>query len=110
MSGKDIYSILRRPVITEKAALLKEDNNQVVLRVRADANKVEIRKAVEKLMDVTVTSVNTSIQRGKTRRMGRNMGKRPNWKKAVVTLEAGETVEFYEALENLDELETAGEE
>ena len=50
MSAKDIYSILRRPVVTEKAALLKEDNNQVVLRVRADANKIEIRKAVEQLM------------------------------------------------------------
>ena len=110
MSSARHYDVIQSPVITEKAALLKEDNNQVVLRVRADANKIEIRKAVEKLMDVTVTSVNTSIQRGKTRRMGRNMGKRPNWKKAVVTLEAGETVEFYEALENLDELETAGEE
>ena len=65
MSGKDIYSILRRPVITEKAALLKEDNNQVVLRVRADANKIEIRKAVEKLMDVTVTNVNTSVSNEK---------------------------------------------
>lgn len=110
MSGKDIYSILRRPVITEKAAVLKEDNNQLVLRVRADANKIEIRKAVEKLMDVSVTSVNTAIQRGKTRRMGKSQGKRPNWKKAVVTLGAGQSVEFYEALENLDELETVGEE
>lgn len=109
MSAKDIYSILRRPVVTEKAALLKEDNNQVVLRVRADANKIEIRKAVEQLMGVSVTNVNTSIQRGKKKRLGRSIGKRSNWKKAVVTLEAGATVEFYEALESLDELEAPEE-
>ena len=109
MSAKDIYSILRRPVVTEKAALLKEDNNQVVLRVRADANKIEIRQAVEQLMGVSVTNVNTSIQRGKKKRLGRSIGKRSNWKKAVVTLEAGATVEFYEALESLDELEAPEE-
>ena len=109
MSAKDIYSILRRPVVTEKAALLKEDNNQVVLRVRADANKIEIRKAVEQLMGVSVTNVNTSIQRGKKKRLGRSIGKRSNWKKAVVTLEAGATVEFYEALVSLDELEAPEE-
>ena len=92
MSGKDIYSILRRPVITEKAALLKEDNNQVVLRVRADANKIEIREH-GKAHGRTVTNVNTSIQRG------RRAAWVATWvaqlEKAVVTLEAGETVEFY---------------
>ena len=109
MNARDIYSILRRPVVTEKTAILKEDNNQMVLRVRSDANKIEIRKAVEKLMGVSVTNVNTSIQRGKKKRLGKSIGKRSNWKKAVVTLAAGETVEFYEALESLDELEAPEE-
>ncbi len=109
MSGKDIHSILRRPVVTEKTTLLKEDHNQVVFRVRKDANKIEIRKAVEQLLGVKVSSVNTSVTRGKTKRMGRHFGQRSNFKKAVVTLAPGEEVEFFEALEDLDELEAAEE-
>lgn len=102
MSG-DIYGILRRPIVTEKTTVQKDDNNQVVFRVRRDANKIEIRKAVEKLLGVKVTSVNTSVNRGKTKRMGRNFGSRPNWKKAVVTLAAGEELEFFEELEGFDD-------
>lgn len=107
---KDIYGVLRRPMVTEKTTIQKEDNNQVVFRVRRDANKVEIRKAVEKLLGVKVTSVNTAIARGKTKRMGRQTGRRPNWKKAIVTLAAGEEVEFFEELEGFeDELEAPEE-
>lgn len=105
MSGKDIHSVLRRPMVTEKTTIQKEDDNQVVFRVRLDANKVEIREAVERLLGVKVTSVNTAIVRGKTKRMGRQTGKRPNWKKAIVTLAPGEEVEFFEALDDLGELD-----
>lgn len=110
MSGKDIHTILRRPLVTEKTTLLKEDNNQVTFRVRTDANKSEIRRAVEDLLGVGVVAVNTSVTRGKTKRMGRNTGKRPNWKKAVVTLKPGEEVEFFEALDDLEELDLQGQE
>lgn len=105
MSGKDMHGVLRRPMVTEKTTIQKEDDNQVVFRVRLDANKVQIREAVERLLDVKVTSVNTAIVRGKIKRMGRKFGKRPNWKKAVVTLAPGEDVEFFEALDDLDELD-----
>ena len=108
-SNKTIHSILRRPIVTEKTTILKEDNNQVAFQVRKDANKIEIREAVEKMLGVKVTGVNTLINRGKSRRMGRNVGKASNWKKAIVTLEAGSEIEFFEALENLDELEEAVE-
>ena len=96
MSAKDIYSILRRPVVTEKAALLKEDNNQVAFQVRRDANKIEIRKAVEKLLGVQVASVNTLVNRGKSKRVGKTSGRRSNWKKAFVRLSEGDSLNFYE--------------
>jgi large subunit ribosomal protein L23 len=109
MSASNVYGVLRRPIVTEKTTFQKEDNNQLSFRVRPDANKVEIRKAVEKLLGVKVTAVNTLIYRGKTKRMGRSSGRRPNWKKAVVTLAPGEDFEFFDALENLDELESPEE-
>ena len=102
MSAKDIHSILRRPIVTEKTTIQKEDDNQVVFKVRLDANKIEIRRAVEELLGVKVTDVNTLIVRGKTKRLGRSLGRRPNWKKAVVTLAPGEEVEFFEALDDID--------
>ena len=109
MSGKDIHTILRRPLVTEKTTIMKEDNNQVAFQVRRDANKIQIREAVEKLLGVKVSAVNTLINRGKTKRMGKSNGRRSNWKKALVTLQPGEDVEFFDALEDLNELE-AGEE
>lgn len=105
MSAKDIHTILRRPIVTEKTTIQKEDHNQVVFMVRRDANKVEIRDAVATLLGVTVTGVRTSIVRGKTKRLGRNVGRRSNWKKAVVTLAPGNDVEFFESLDELEEFE-----
>jgi large subunit ribosomal protein L23 len=88
--------IIRRPIIlTEKANLLRETRNQVVFEVNRDANKVEIKNAVQKLFKVQVTSVNTLINRGKDRRMGRGYAKGQNWKKAIVTLKAGESIDFF---------------
>jgi large subunit ribosomal protein L23 len=90
--------IIKRPIaLTEKAGRLKMDANQVVFEVALDANKIEMRSAVETLFDVKVVSVNTLIQRGKQKRMGRRLAKRRNWKKAIVTLKAGEKLEMYES-------------
>jgi large subunit ribosomal protein L23 len=88
--------IIRRPIVlTEKANLLREKHNQVVFEVARTANKVEIRQAVQKLFNVHVTGVNTMLLRGKDRRMGRGYAKTQNWKKAIVTLKAGDTIDFF---------------
>jgi large subunit ribosomal protein L23 len=88
--------IIRRPIVlTEKASLLREKHNQVVFEVARDANKVEIRDAVQKLFKVTVANVNTMVMRGKDRRMGRGYAKTQNWKKAVVTLKEGDAIDFF---------------
>ena len=91
-----LEQVIRRPIaLTEKASRLKMDNNQVVFEVSRDANKVQIRSAVEELFGVKVVSVNTLIQRGKMKRMGRTHAKRRNWKKAIVTLREGDDIQFF---------------
>jgi large subunit ribosomal protein L23 len=92
------YSIIRRPIITEKGSGLKDDNNQLVFEVHPDSNKSEIRKAVEKLFKVTVLSVRTQNRIGKRKRLGRTVGRRKHWKKAIVTLREGDRVEFFEGV------------
>ncbi|HEY2409884.1 MAG TPA: 50S ribosomal protein L23 [Polyangiaceae bacterium] len=88
--------IIKRPIaLTEKASRLKEDN-KVVFEVALAANKIEIKSAVEALFSVKVTEVNTIVQRGKIKRVGARMGKRPNWKKAVVTLREGDDIQFFD--------------
>ena len=88
--------VIRRPIIlTEKANLLREKHNQVVFEVARSANKVQIREAVQKLFKVRVAAVNTMILRGKDRRMGKGHARTQNWKKAVVTLQAGESIDFF---------------
>jgi len=88
--------IIRRPImLTEKANVLREKNNQVVFEVARTANKVEIKDAVQKLFKVKVTSVNTMVMRGKERRMGRGYARTQNWKKAIVTLKAGDSIDFF---------------
>ena len=84
------------PVITEKGTLVNEQGNQVVFRVHPDANKVEIRRAVETLFKVKVEKVRTSRLMGKARRVGRHLGRRPDWKKAYVTLAEGSRIDFFE--------------
>ena len=87
--------IIRRPIVlTEKSNRLRE-TNQVVFEVARDANKIQIRDAVEKLFNVKVAAVNTLVMRGKERRMGRGYAKMQNWKKAVVTLKDGENIDFF---------------
>ena len=90
-----LYLIKRPIALTEKAARLKEQN-KVVFEVAPHANKIQIREAIEALFSVKVTEVNTLIQRGKVKRMGRALGKRRNWKKAIVTLRAGDDIQFFD--------------
>jgi large subunit ribosomal protein L23 len=88
--------VIRRPIIlTEKANLLREKHNQVIFEVARTANKVEIRDAVQRLFNVQVEDVNTMVMRGKERRMGRGYARMQNWKKAMVTLKAGDSIDFF---------------
>jgi len=90
------YNILKRPLITEKSTIQKEAANQLSFEVDRRANKVEIRRAVEKVFGVKVVDVRTMQKQGKVKRFGRTLGQRNNWKKAIVTLAPGERVEFFE--------------
>lgn len=91
--------IIKRPIaLTEKAARMKEQN-KVAFEVALGANKIEIKNAVESLFDVKVTDVSTLVQRGKMKRMGRQAAKRPNWKKAIVTLREGDDIQFFDESE-----------
>lgn len=93
---KELHDILKRPLITEKSTLVKELANQIVFAVAPTATKVEIRQAIESTFNVKVIRVRTSRVQGKKVRFGRTMGKKPDWKKAVVTLAEGESIEFFE--------------
>jgi len=92
------YKIIRRPVITEKGTNLKDLNNQLIFEVDPASNKSEIKKAVEKLFKVTVLSVRTQNRMGKPKRLGRTLGRRKRWKKAIVTLKEGHRVDFFEGV------------
>ena len=94
----DIYQVIKEPRITEKANIQKEDTNQVTFRVHKKANKVEIRQAVETFFKTKVLDVRTMNVRGKKRRMGKTVGKKSDWKKAVVRLAPGENIEFFEGM------------
>jgi len=94
----DIYHIIKEPHITEKTTLQKELSNQISFKVPKRANKIEIKRAVETLFKTKVVDVKTMNVQGKRRRVGRNIGKKPDWKKAVVTLAPGENVEFFEGM------------
>jgi large subunit ribosomal protein L23 len=94
----DIYDVIKEPHIAEKGNLQKELYNQITLKVDRRANKVEIKRAVEKILKTKVLDVKTMNMKGKKRRVGRNTGKRPDWKKAIVRLAPGENVEFFEGL------------
>ncbi len=94
----DIYQVIKEPRITEKANIQKEDTNQVTFKVHKKANKVEIRQAVETFFKIKVLDVRTMNVRGKRRRMGKTVGKKSDWKKAVVRLAPGENIEFFEGM------------
>ena len=92
----NIYSIIKKPHVTEKTSLGTAADNTITLVVDRDSNKIEIKRAVEALFKVNVTSVRTVNVAGKVKRDGRNYGKRQNWKKAYITLKEGQTVDFFE--------------
>jgi len=108
---RDAQSIIKRPLLTEKTARLRETggnasspaegdaySQKVVFEVARDANKIEIKRAVQTLFKVTVSDVRTLVVRGKTKRVGRFSGRRPAWKKAFVTLKPGDNIEFFEGV------------
>ncbi|HEX6535552.1 MAG TPA: 50S ribosomal protein L23 [Gemmatimonadaceae bacterium] len=91
-----LHETIIRPIVTEKSSAAYQERGEYTFRVHPDATKHSIRDAVEKLFGVHVTGVWTSNQRGKVRRMGRTVGRRANWKKAIVTLREGEAIEIFE--------------
>jgi large subunit ribosomal protein L23 len=92
-----LTDVIRRPLVTEKTTILREDGLTLVLQVARDANKIEIRHAVEHLFGSKVADVRTTSMRGKLKRQGRSVGRRPDWKKAYVRLKDGEKLpEFIE--------------
>jgi len=93
---RDPRTIILAPVITEKTARHRETKNEVAFKVARNANKIEIRRAVEELFNVSVRTVRTISVTGKVKRLGRFEGKRASWKKAIVTLREGDTIEFFE--------------
>ena len=90
--------MVKEPHITEKANLQKGEANQVSFKVHRQANKIEIRRAVEALFKTKVLNVRTMNMIGKSRRMGKHVGRKPHWKKAIVQLAPGETIEFFEGM------------
>ena len=89
--------VIRRPLITEKTSILREDGRTIVFEVASGANKIEVKRAIEKLLGAKVASIRTAIAHGKIKRQGRYAGQRPDWKKAYVTLREGEKMpEFLE--------------
>ena len=93
-----MYEVIKGPLITEKATIQKEKSNQLTFEVDRGANRGEIRQAVEKIFNVRVEKVRTMQMKGKFKRMGRSLGKRRDWKKAIVTLAEGHKVEFFEGV------------
>lgn len=95
---RSLYDVIVRPIVTEKSTDLLDRTGKYSFVVAKDANKVEIARAVEKLFNVRVRDVRTMQYRGKERRVGRIIGRRPAWKKAVVTLREGDTIEIFEGV------------
>ena len=93
---KSQFNMIQKPHITEKVVGLKEQFNKVVFKVGKDTNKIELKKAVESIFKVKVEKINTVNVIGKKKRHGRWEGKRPDWKKAIVTLKEGEKIEYFE--------------
>ncbi|VAX23060.1 LSU ribosomal protein L23p (L23Ae) [hydrothermal vent metagenome] len=93
---KSPFDIIRRPVITEKATDAKEKLNKITFAIDARSNKIEVKTAVEEAFKVSVAKVNIINVTGKEKRIGRHVGKRPDWKKAIVTLKKGDNIEVFD--------------
>ncbi len=95
---KDVREIIRRPLVTEKSTRANEETNKVTFVVRKDANKIEIKRAVEEVFGVNVLEVRTLNNRGKKKRVGARQGRKPDWKKAVVSLREGDRIDLFEGV------------
>ena len=93
---RSLYDVIRRPIISEKSTALAELGNRYAFEVAIQANKQEIREAVQRLFNVKVNKVHTMLVHGKVKRVGRFESKRPNWKKALVTLAEGQKIDFFQ--------------
>jgi large subunit ribosomal protein L23 len=93
---KNARSIIIKPLVTEKGSHIREAENKYLFSVAPTANKIEIKRAVEEIFNVKVKSVKTATVHGKVKRLGVYSGKRPDWKKAVVTLEPGQAIDLFE--------------
>jgi large subunit ribosomal protein L23 len=94
----DMYKIINKPLVTEKGTVMLSEGNRVTFKVHLDANKIEIRDAVQKIFSVTVLQVNTQVVRGKRKRFGKAMGQTKSWKKAMVQLKEGDKIEIFEGV------------
>jgi large subunit ribosomal protein L23 len=92
----DLYRTIVRPIVTEKTSAAYQARGEYAFEVASDATKPVIKEAIERLFGVHVTGVWTSNRRGKSRRVGQSVGRRPHWKKAVVKLRAGDTIQVFE--------------
>ena len=94
----NVYEVIQRPLVTEKSNIGREENNLVTLAVDPRANKHDVRRAVERLFEVQVLEVRTMRMPRKSRRVGKFVGRKPEWKKAIVRLAEGQTIEFFEGV------------
>ena len=94
---KNLREVIRRPLITERATQLQEANGKYSFEVDRRANKIDVKRAVEAMFDVQVIKINTTSVRGKVKRLGRYVGRRSNWKKAIVTLASGQSIDIFES-------------
>ena len=94
---KNLRAVIRRPLITERATQLQEARGKYSFEVDNRANKIDVKRAVESMFDVQVVKVNTTSVRGKVKRLGRFVGRRSDWKKAIVTLADGQSIDIFES-------------
>jgi large subunit ribosomal protein L23 len=94
----NVHDVIRRPLVTEKSTVARETGNLVTLAVDPRASKYDVQRAVETLFDVKVLSVRTMRMAPKLRRVGKNAGRKPEWKKALVQLAEGQSIEFFEGM------------
>jgi len=95
---KNLYTVMKKPLFTEKGNNLKETENKILIEVSRDANKIDIKRAIEEIFKVKVEKVSTISRRGKWKKFGRSIGKRPDRKKAIITLKKGEKLDFIEGM------------
>ena len=94
----DMYQVVIKPLVTEKGTMMLSEGNWVTFRVQPNANKIEVREAIQKIFSVSVLQVNTQIVRGKRRRFGKTMGQSKAWKNAIVRLKEGDKIEIFEGV------------